>query len=308
MADDRLVLGLGAWLHDSDVPAPDARMSATRVMAGVEVTPRLGRFWPPTRFAPRVEPAPALGAFGPAGPPPRPVPRVQKPKVKARLHQTLTSVRVLAVASVVALTASVAFIGASMLPSSSPEQPVVAAAPAAVATLAPTATPEPTPTPAPEPTPIAPPAWPPSDHALDWHTEEVRLEAAAVSLAIGDKSFTAPGDLAATGESKPASATLEGGWFEDEVQQRLVVEVASDGRDWWVRRMRTLDGRKSAGWIEYEGLADRTRTPLGQSWEGDLRAKSTDAERKAYRKRGAAVLTFKDLRLSGFGPDGALAY
>ena len=106
MADDRLVAGLSAWLHDSDTPAPDALMSASRVMAGVEVTPRLGRFWPPTRLAPKAEPAPALGAFGPDGPPARPVPRVQKPAIKARLRRTLTRVRLLAIGCVAALVLS----------------------------------------------------------------------------------------------------------------------------------------------------------------------------------------------------------
>ena len=65
MADQRLVMGLTAWLRDSDVPAPDVRMSASRVMAGMETTERLGRFWPPARLAPAIQPAPALGEFGP---------------------------------------------------------------------------------------------------------------------------------------------------------------------------------------------------------------------------------------------------
>ena len=65
MADQRLTAGLTAWLRDSDIPPPDARMSASRVMAGVETTVRLGRFWPPARLAPAVDPAPALRVHGP---------------------------------------------------------------------------------------------------------------------------------------------------------------------------------------------------------------------------------------------------
>lgn len=297
MADERLVLGLSAWLRDSDIPPPDAQMSASRVMAGVEVTERLGHFWPPLRLAPRVEPAPTLGAFGPEGPPPRPVPRIRKPLLKARLREVLTPVRLLAVSVVVALTCSTALITASLLPGDPPGRPLAAVAPvAAPATPAPTATPRPTPTP--EPT------WRPSEHVLDWHTDSVRLEADAISVALGNTTFMVPGDVETAGSVDVTSASLDGGWFEAGVEQRLVIEIAADEWAWWVERIRTYDGRPTGRWIEFEGLADRTRTPLGASWTGDLAAPSTGAERKAFRQRGAATLTMEGLRLSAFGPEG----
>jgi len=319
MADERLVQGLTAWLRDSDVPAPDGLMSASRVIAGVQVTPRLGRLWPPARFAPKVEPAPALGAFGPEGPPPRPVPRVQKPRIRARLRATLTPVRLLAVGSVVALSCSVAFIIASLLaggpapepataavvvPSAQPVEPPSAEPVQVPPTDPPQPTPAPTPTESPEP---AAPAWAATDRALDWHTDSVRVEAAAMSLAVGAETFAAPADMRTTGSYGPERSVLRGGWFEDGIEQRLVVEVARDADDWWVRRIRTYDGRANGGWIEFKGLGARTRTPLGESWSGDLTVASTGAERKALRKRGAATLTFEELRLSAFGPGGVLA-
>jgi hypothetical protein len=128
-----------------------------------------------------------------------------------------------------------------------------------------------------------------------------------MSLAIGPRTFAAPADMRATGSSGPERSVLRGGWIEDGIEQRLVVEVVRDDDDWWVRRIRTYDGRANGGWVEFKGLGARTRTPLGESWSGDLTVASTGAERKALRKRGAATLTFEDLRLSAFGPGGVLA-
>lgn len=308
MADERLVQGLAAWLRDSDTPAPDSLMSASRVMAGVEVTPRLGRLWPPARFAPKVEPAPALGAFGPDGPPPRPMPRVQKPKIKERTREVLTSVRFLAVSSVAALALSVMLLAASMLPSEPTGEPTAAlllAASAEPSLAPPAATPPPTAEPEPSPSPL--PTWADTDRALDWHTDSVRLEATGLTLAVGGQSFDAPSEVTTTGLLTPRRTSLEGGWTEDLVEQRLVVEIARDETDWWVERIRTYDGRRKAGWIDFAGLAVRTRTPLGEAWTGDLRASSSGAERKAYRKKGAATLAIDELRLSAFGPEGSLA-
>jgi hypothetical protein len=323
MADERLVQGLTAWLRDSDVPPPDALMSASRVMAGVETTPRLGRLWPPARMVPTVEPAPALGAFGPEGPPSRPVPRVQKPRIKARLRDTLTPIRLLAIGTVVALTCSVALVVASMLPSGSPPEPASAAvAPASAAPVAPvapvaSAAPvapvgtaplvQPKPTLRPQPAQPAAPTWAQTDRPLDWHTESVRLETAAMTLSVGKRTFTAPADMRPTGSLSPRRTSLRGGWVEDGVEQRLVIQIARDEDAWWVARIRTYDGRARSGWIDYKGLADRTRTPLGEPWTGDLTVASSGAERKALRQPGAATLTFEELRLSAFGPDGSLA-
>lgn len=311
MADERLVHGLTAWLRDSDVPPPDARMSASRVMAGVETTPRLGRLWPPARMAPRVEPAPALGAFGPAGPPPRPVPRVPKPRIRARLRDALTPVRLLAIGSIVALACGAAFIVASLLPGGPTPEPAYAAVVSASAEPAEPIEPAPTerPRPIPRPAVIEPaaPTWAPTERVLDWHTDSVRLEAAAVTLSVGKRVFAAPVGLRATGSLGPEQTSLRTGWFDDGVEQRLVVEIARDADTWWVERIRTYDGRARGGWIAFEDLADRTRTPLGESWAGDLSVASSGAERKALRKPGAATLDLEALRLSAFGPEGSLA-
>jgi hypothetical protein len=121
---------------------------------------------------------------------------------------------------------------------------------------------------------------------------------------VGRSVFNAPAEprIAEGGDS--VLQRLESEWVEDGVAQRLMLDIAADESDWWIERIRTNDGRKDAGWIEFGELAARTRTPLGQAWEGNLVAKSTAAQRKAYRQRGSARLSFDALRLSAFGPAG----
>ena len=46
--------------------------------------------------------------------------------------------------------------------------------------------------------------------------------------------------------------------------------------------------------------------PLGESFEGDLKLKSTGAQRKALREPGTATLRLDGLRVTAFG-DAALA-
>jgi hypothetical protein len=230
-----------------------------------------------------------------------------KPRIRARLREALTPVRLLAIGSIVALACGAAFIVASLLPGGSTPQPAYAAAVSASAEpVDPASTERPQATPRAEPVEPAVPTWAPTDRALDWRTASVRLEAAAVTLSVGERVFAAPAGLRATGSLGPERTSLRVGWFEDAVEQRLVVEVARDGDSWWVARIRTYDGRARGGWIEFEGLADRTRTPVGESWVGDLAVASSGAERKALRRAGAATLDLEALRLSAFGPEGSL--
>ena len=218
MADQRLVLGLSSWLRDSDVPAPDARMSASRVMAGVDTTKRLGRFWPPARLVGAVEPAAELGTFGPAGPTGHSEQHVPSPALGARVRELVTPVRALAAAVVVALIGTVVLLGSSF-PSSSPTPEPAAAAvapvveksplPAVVVVPPPTATPRPAPTPRPEPSATPDPvvaASEPSHRTFDWLDGGVRMEANALRLNIAGKSLSAePGEkIYASNLIKPA--------------------------------------------------------------------------------------------------------
>ena len=313
MVDQRLVLGLSSWLRDSDVPAPDSRMSASRVMAGVESTKRVGRFWPPARLVREVEPAAELGTFGPEGPPPPAIPRVASPALRARVREVVTPVRALAVTVTTALVLAIAFLGASLQPQAPAPEPETAAAvvpvaetsplPAVVVAPAPTPTPKPAPTPTPTPEPVASldpaVAWAPSERTFDWHDGGVRVETDTLKLVVGDKVLTAaPAEAYTAGSAEPGQAQLEVHWYDGRQEQQLLLDLATDDADWWIRRVRTLDGRKSPSWVMFDVPAARTRTPLGESFEGDLKLKSTGAQRKALREPGSATLKLNDLRVT----------
>ncbi len=312
MADQRLMLGLASWLRDSDVPPPDARMSASRVMAGVDKTRRVGRFWPPARLVGAVEPAAELGTFGPAGPPRSSEPSMARPALSARVRELVTPVRALAVAVVVALVGAVVLLGGSLPPSSPSPAPEAAAVAAVVeaspvpdvvvaATPAPTPVPTPTPEPSPSPEPVVA-AWEPSDRTFDWFDGGVRMEADALKLIIGGKNLSAvPAEVYTAGTTEPAQAQLEVHWYDGQAEQQLLLDLAADDDEWWIRRVRTLDGRKNPSWLMFDVPAVRTRTAFGESFEGDLKLQSTGAQRKALREPGSATLRLNGLRVTAFG-------
>ena len=301
MADQRLILGLTAWLKDSEVPPPDASMSTTRVVAGMETTERLGRFWPPARLAPKVEPAPALGAFGPEGPPPRPLPRVKKPRFKARAREVVTPIRALAVGSVVALVLSVVLLLASLMPRSTGPTPG-APAPAVLAAASPSVLPTAVPTPVPTAvTPVTTPTTAPGDLTHDWQGQGMRMQAASIRISVGERELPEPIDATLTSTAGPDGARLEGSWVHDGTEHRLVIQVKTDGQDWWLGPMRTYDGRRNPRWIVF-GDMPRTRIPVGETVVGDLRAESTYAQRKTLREEGSALLHIDGLRLTAFEP------
>jgi hypothetical protein len=137
---------------------------------------------------------------------------------------------------------------------------------------------------------------------LDWHGGGVRLEADELQLRIGNRRFAGAGEALTVGATEPDRARLESRWYERGVEQRLVLDLVVDGTSWWVSQARTYDGRNQGGWITFGELAERTRTTLGEPFEGDLEASSTGAQRKALRKPGAAELRLGGLRLTAFTP------
>ncbi len=328
MIDERLLLGLTSWLQDSDITPPDARMSASRVMTGVEGTRQLGRRWPPARFASRVRPAPRLGDFGPSGPPraqasrqdaastaessppfPEPVSSpfgAPLPQALTRIRSRLTARRVLVAMVVMASIGAIMLLLPNMLPG--PGAPAVVLAPSPSAAASPTAPPSPvptattSPTPRPTPAPTPWPSWAPTDRAIDWHAGGVRMEANGLRLRVNGKVFRATGEALATGITYADRARLESRWREQGVEQRLVIELELDDTDWWVREMWAHDGADGPGRVYFADLADRTRTPIGESLEADVQFLSTGAERKALRKAGSAKLRLDGLRLTAFGP------
>ena len=128
------------------------------------------------------------------------------------------------------------------------------------------------------------------------------MEANGLRLRVNGKVFRASGEALATGTTYADRARLESHWREHGVEQRLVIELELDDTDWWVREMWTYDGASGPGRVHFADLAARTRTPIGESLEADVRFLSTGAERKALRKAGSARLRLNGLRLTAFGP------
>jgi len=153
VTDERLAADVAAWLHETDVTPPDSRMSAGRVMAGVEGAEQLGRWWPPARSVPRARPVPALGA--PRAPElPPPVDGSAGPGT-SRVRSQLTPPRVLLAALLLMLAAGSLLLLPSLLsdPSGSTAMASPSPTPNVVASAAPTSSIAPAPTPTPVPTP-----------------------------------------------------------------------------------------------------------------------------------------------------------
>lgn len=307
MTDTRLRAGLTAWLHDSDVPGPDARMSAGRIMAGIELSPQLGRWWPPDRLVSRVGPVPALGAPVREGAAPPPSPPSPEPPWRAQVRSQVTPVRALASLVVLAFAGGTLLIAASLLPGSGGQAAVAIAGATAQPTLtaeaAVTADPATTSEPAVAPAPRTMPSPVPSDRPIDWTSGRVRLEADGLSLRIRDRVFTPPSGTQP--EAAPAAAALElaVGWSEESREHRLVLELGTDDAHWWVARARAHDGTRKPGWLYFDDAAAMTRTPLGEPIELDLELPSTGADRTAWQAPGSASLHIERLRLTLLATD-----
>ena len=272
MDDVRLTVGLTAWLQDGEVPPPDARMSAGRVMAGVEQSRQLGRWWPPAALAGKVQPVPALGAARPVSPSGPALGSPAQPTTTG-VASRLTPLRIVAGIAVLVLIAGASLIVPRVLPG-----PAAPSAGAMVLPASPSATSAMSPSPMPTPRVItsANGRLAPSTHsgdswALEWQGGGIGLLADRVSLRTGDLELTAPGEVLATGSTYADHAELEAHWIENDAEQRLDVYLALDEGYWWLDSIRVDDrAAEDGGWIYFEGLQELTRTPLGQRLEGDL--------------------------------------
>jgi hypothetical protein len=89
---------------------------------------------------------------------------------------------------------------------------------------------------------------------------------------VADVSYVlAPGSQ---GEAIPGLGVE---WWERGVEMRLNIYLAADDTDWWVTEIATYNGRRDGDWIFYGGYWGRPfpggqlpRTPLGETWSGDL--------------------------------------
>ncbi len=310
MDDVRLTVGLTAWLQDGEVPPPDARMSAGRVMAGVEQAGQLGRWWPPATLAGKVQPVPALGAARPLGASGAATGALgasaqsTAPSVVSRL----TPLRIFAALAVLVLISGALLIVPRLIPG--PGDPSAGAVVSPFASPSATSAAVPTSSPVPTPAVIrsangqlaasthSGTSWP-----FEWRSSGIVSLADSVSLRIGDLEFNAPGEVLVAGTTQADHAELEARWFEDDVEQRLDISLDLDESHWWVDSIRAGDGATDgAGSIYFDDLQALTRTPLGQSLVGDLSVRSTSATRAELAPAGSAWLQLDGLKLTAFEP------
>jgi hypothetical protein len=145
----------------------------------------------------------------------------------------------------------------------------------------------------------------PPGRGIDWDAGAARLQADAFELRIGDQVFTgrAPAD-ADSSYNDPFSSELDVSWSEHGVEMRLLIFFAADDDDWWVREIRTYDGRPVGEWISYAGpesLRDVTRTPRGETFELDLVTDGAEMEQLGPEPLNG-FLTIDGMRLTAFVP------
>lgn len=130
--------------------------------------------------------------------------------------------------------------------------------------------------------------------ALAWATDIVRLEADDLVIEAAGRQFRAPADASVTSDPGDATyRTLEMTWSEGRVEMRLNLYLAADNSSWWVREIRTYDGRPQGEWITYTGRF--FTTPRGESYEGDVDLAGANA-------RGPGRLRIEGMRLTAFAP------
>lgn len=138
--------------------------------------------------------------------------------------------------------------------------------------------------------------------AFEWSAGPLRLEVDALRLKANGKVFRAQGEVAVDNDSYFHDADLELEWFEGGIRQRLYIQLSSNDTHWWIREIWAYDGLKDGDWVRFEDLESLTRTPVGESLEGDLRIGNTDAERARFQEEGSARLAIDGMRLTAFRP------
>lgn len=129
-------------------------------------------------------------------------------------------------------------------------------------------------------------------------TRQVILDADAVSIDVGDKTFVTaqPMDV----NSDPGDdryTTLELTWTEHGAEMRIYIYFTSDGIEWWSNEIRTYDGNQQGEWITYTG--EFFRTPRDAPFVGDLDVSASASDRGVDGR-----LRMENMRLEAFrGPE-----
>jgi len=143
---------------------------------------------------------------------------------------------------------------------------------------------------------------------IDWVSGGIELVADDLSLEVTDETavhppVTAPGEVLPQGSVHADDGTFEAWWYEHGIVQRLYLQLHLGKTHWWIDHIRAYDGQgDDSDWLYFEDLKRQTRTPLGESFVGDLDLPSSDASRESWQPPVSAVLHLDGLRLSAFMP------
>lgn len=139
-----------------------------------------------------------------------------------------------------------------------------------------------------------------------WSDGGVTFEAADFTIETAGRTFkprrtvwtSGYHDAYRTVGDYPRDAELESHWRAQGTHMRLRFELRTDGTDWWIQRIRTYDGTGQPEYLSYGGLKERTRTPIGEAFQGSLTARATGGQRT--RLVPDARVRIEDMRLEAF--------
>jgi len=110
-------------------------------------------------------------------------------------------------------------------------------------------------------------------------------------LADGKVFLVQPGPILVSSDpGNETYQTLELTWKEHGREMRMNLYFAADERSWWVSELRTYNGAVNGDWLFYGGPL--FRTPLGQSFIGDIDLVSADG-RGRIQFKGARIEPFR---------------
>ena len=116
--------------------------------------------------------------------------------------------------------------------------------------------------------------------AVDWRTPVVELAARQLAIDADGTRFlgVARPDLESD-PGDPTRWTFEATWREGGHEQRLFLYFAADDASWWVDQIGVYDGSDTPKWATFAPPADGVwlRTPIGETFSGDLNAEGTSA-------------------------------
>ena len=128
-------------------------------------------------------------------------------------------------------------------------------------------------------------------NAISWATQRVSLSASDFVLTVNGEKFTGQGKFTRL-TSDPGERdywTFEATWLENGREMSFYIYFEGNENEWWIRDMRTSNGKTPGEWIYYYG--NYLRTPRGQGFQGDIAFSGFNEE------GDIGILEFKDLSL-----------